>query len=244
MTDSTTTELKQGTASRRRALAPALRDELLGARGGPGLSPPAAQADGTKRGRLDGLPDSQAHRVPSGLEAGLWALPVLPSVPRACCRAAAPPAHGLLETVAVRPHHSPCTAQVGDGQANGHSPRAAASGAVALVTAPRAANGQDHAGAHGNAGARLDPCPGACPSLSDLTRRVRTRRLGGVGRAVSHGRPYPIRGCRPTSPVMTPPVFPCQITAPTHLSSASTSSTIGCLCLSSATESHNNWPPA
>jgi len=45
-------------------------------------------------------------------------------------------------------------------------------------------------------------------SLSALNRLVRTRMLGGVGRAVSNGRPYPIRQCYPfirryfhTSPV-------------------------------------------
>ena len=41
----------------------------------------------------------------------------------------------------------------------------------------------------------IDPALGetCLTSLSDLNRLVRTRMLGGVGRAVSNGRPYPIR---------------------------------------------------
>ena len=41
----------------------------------------------------------------------------------------------------------------------------------------------------------IDPALGetCLASLSDLNRLVRTRMLGGVGRAVSNGRPYPIR---------------------------------------------------
>ncbi len=40
----------------------------------------------------------------------------------------------------------------------------------------------------------IDPALGetCLTSLSDLNRLVRTRMLGGVGRAVSNGRPYPI----------------------------------------------------
>ncbi len=38
----------------------------------------------------------------------------------------------------------------------------------------------------------LDSRPLDLPSLSNLNRRVRTRRLGGVGRAVSNDCPYPI----------------------------------------------------
>ena len=41
----------------------------------------------------------------------------------------------------------------------------------------------------------IDPALGetCLTSLSDLNRLVRTRMLGGEGRAVSNGRPYPIR---------------------------------------------------
>ena len=45
----------------------------------------------------------------------------------------------------------------------------------------------------------IDPALGetCLTSLSDLNRLVRTRMLGGVGRAVSNGRPYPIRPLPP-----------------------------------------------
>ena len=43
---------------------------------------PVAQADGTKLGRLEGLPDSSTQRVYPGLDAVLWPVTVLPSATR------------------------------------------------------------------------------------------------------------------------------------------------------------------
>ncbi len=81
----------------------------------------------------------------------------------------------------------------GDRQDNGAPYRAESQRPLASVTDVGDANRHDQPVADGDAGPRLDTPPLALASLSNLNRRVRPRRLGGVGRAVSNDRPYPIR---------------------------------------------------
>src|SRR5262249_16543986 len=112
-------------------------------------------------------PHSQTQRVYPGLDALLWALPVLPPLTSTRGLAATPPAHVSLEARAVRAHQSPRATETGDGQENGDPDRAESQRAVEAGTDARAGDRDDQSVALGNAGTRLDSRLVDCTSLSN-----------------------------------------------------------------------------